>query len=98
MNDGFVDKNVIGKETTDIKARPLFIKFHKGGKEPVIFGRKQDIKLKRRRCGNTYKCPKVTGPKQTKLTDKFHRIKPKLSRLQMLAITSQNCKNLLRIV
>ena len=81
MDKEFVDKSIISKETNDRIARPLCIKCHKEGEKPVIFGRKKTTKLKKRKRSNTYVCPKVTGHRQKKLIDKFHRIKPKLSPL-----------------
>ena len=48
----------------------------------------------RKNGGNIYVCPKVTNHKETKLTDKLHGMKTKLSPLQMLALIIHNCRKL----
>ena len=72
MNDEFVDENVVSQETNNKRARPLCVKCHIEGEKPVIFGRKQTKKLKRRKGGSNYVYPTVFGHKQTKFTDNFH--------------------------
>ena len=81
MNNEFVNRNVISEENDDRRVRPLCIKYHRGGKESIIFGRKQARKLKRRKHGSSYVYSKVSDHKQTKLTDNFSMKKPDLTPL-----------------
>ena len=93
MNNEFVDENVISQETSNKRAKPLYIKCHREGEKLVIFGRKQTKKMKRRECGSNYAYLTVYGHKQTKMTDNFHIKKSNLTPLIMLPVTSQGCKS-----